>query len=111
VEPHRLIVRARRRAGLSQAELARRAATSQPTLSDYEAARKAPTATTLARILAACGERLDTRPAARPVRTRGAAELADAGRTLLDVLELAAELPTRHEPAITYPGLPRPARR
>jgi transcriptional regulator with XRE-family HTH domain len=110
MEPHRLIRGARQRAGLSQAELARRAATSQPTLSDYEAGRKVPSAATPARLLAACGERLEAREATRPVRTRSPAELAAAGRTLLDVLDLAAALPSRHERAIPYPGLPRPQR-
>ena len=42
-------------AGLSQAELARRAATSQPTVAAYEAGRKSPTWRTLVRVTEAAG--------------------------------------------------------
>jgi transcriptional regulator with XRE-family HTH domain len=57
-----LIVRARHDAGLSQLDLARRAGTSRPTLSAYEHGRKAPTADTLERLLAAAGFRLEAVP-------------------------------------------------
>jgi transcriptional regulator with XRE-family HTH domain len=57
-----LIVRARTWAGLGQTELAARAGTSRPTLSAYEHGRKAPTADTLERVLAAAGARLDVVP-------------------------------------------------
>ncbi len=50
-----LLERARRDAGLSQGELALRAATSRTTLSAYEHDRKSPTLATAARVLAACG--------------------------------------------------------
>jgi transcriptional regulator with XRE-family HTH domain len=50
-----LIKLARRDAGLSQRELARRAGTSQATLSAYEAGRKSPSLDTLARIVRAAG--------------------------------------------------------
>ncbi len=53
-----LIKRARLDAGLSQRQLAARAATSQPTLSAYERGTKSPSAATLVRILAAAGHRL-----------------------------------------------------
>jgi transcriptional regulator with XRE-family HTH domain len=56
------MTQARVRAGLSQLELARRAGTSRPTLSAYERGRKAPTADTLERLLAATGFRLDAQP-------------------------------------------------
>lgn len=49
---------ARRDAGLSQRELARRAGTSQATLSAYEAGRKSPSLDTLARIVRAAGSDL-----------------------------------------------------
>ncbi len=48
--------------GLSQAELARRAGTSRPTLSAYERGRISPTLATFERILAAAGYRLSTKP-------------------------------------------------
>jgi len=50
-----LLVDARRAAGLSQAELARRAGTSRPTLSAYEHGRTVPTLRTAQRVLAAAG--------------------------------------------------------
>jgi transcriptional regulator with XRE-family HTH domain len=57
-----LLVRVRRAAGLSQAELARRAGTSRPTLSAYERGRKSPSLDTLGRLFAAAGFELDARP-------------------------------------------------
>jgi transcriptional regulator with XRE-family HTH domain len=57
------MLREAREAGRSsQEELARRAGTSRPTLSAYEHGRKAPTADTLERLLAAAGFRLDAIP-------------------------------------------------
>lgn len=53
-----LIKLARHDAGLSQRELARRAGTSQATLSAYEAGRKSPSLDTLARIVRAAGQDL-----------------------------------------------------
>jgi transcriptional regulator with XRE-family HTH domain len=46
---------ARQRAGLSQEELARRAATSQAAISVYESGRRSPSVATLSRILSAAG--------------------------------------------------------
>jgi len=45
----------RRTAGLTQAELARAAGTSQPTIAAYESGRKSPTLNTLTRIARAAG--------------------------------------------------------
>lgn len=53
-----LIKQARYRSGLSQRELARRAGTSQATLSAYESGRKSPSLDTLARIIRAAGQDL-----------------------------------------------------
>ena len=50
-----LIHMARRQAGLTQQELAGRAATSQAAISAYESGRRSPSVDTLARILAATG--------------------------------------------------------
>ncbi len=50
-----LIRMARRRAGLTQAELARRAGTSQSAVSSYESGRRSPSVATLCRIVAAAG--------------------------------------------------------
>ncbi|MFA9271304.1 MAG: helix-turn-helix transcriptional regulator [Baekduiaceae bacterium] len=106
MDPARTLRDARLNAGLTQAELAARAGTSQATLSAYERGRKEPSLATLDRLLRATGRRLATAPAARqPTR----AELARASRQLADVLELATALPTRHEPALRYPPLRRAA--
>jgi predicted nucleotidyltransferase/DNA-binding XRE family transcriptional regulator len=53
-----LLRRTRAGAGLSQAQLAERAGTSQPALARYEAGTVLPTLPTLERLLAACGRRL-----------------------------------------------------
>lgn len=50
-----LLLDARRRAGLSQEQLARRAGVARPLISQYETGRKDPSLTTLARIIEACG--------------------------------------------------------
>ena len=87
---------ARRRAGLTQSQLARRSGTSQATLSAYETGRKDPSVATLSRILGAAGARLTVEPG----------PFATNGRTLEQVVELAAALPTRHERALRFPRLP-----
>jgi len=53
--PGALIETARLRAGLSQQELAARAATTQGAISSYESGRKVPSLDTLERILAGAG--------------------------------------------------------
>jgi transcriptional regulator with XRE-family HTH domain len=62
VKTSALLEHARVVAGLSQAELARRAGTSRPTLSAYEHGRKSPTMATAARLLARAGFELVTQP-------------------------------------------------
>ena len=62
--PAQLIEVARREAGLTQAEVARHAGTSQPAVARYERGIEVPTIPTLERVLAACGRRL-TMTAAR----------------------------------------------
>ena len=54
-----LIREVRSRTGLTQAQLAARAGTSQPTLAAYEAGKKQPSLSTLNRIITASGMRLD----------------------------------------------------
>lgn len=104
--PGRLIRRAREDASLTQAQLAERSATSQATLSAYESGRKSPTAATLARILAAAGYRLTATPASRAVVTPGRAAHERTARTLSEVLDLAAALPTAHRDELGFPRLP-----
>ena len=57
-----LLAQARRRAGLSQDEVAQRAGTSRPTLSSYEHGHRSPILSTAARILAASGHELAAVP-------------------------------------------------
>jgi len=95
----------RLRSGLTQAELARRAHTSQATISSYESGRKQPSTSTLERLLNAAGWRLTVDRRERPVIERSHAELSVAGRVLTDVLGLAEALPARHTRQLRYPRL------
>jgi transcriptional regulator with XRE-family HTH domain len=102
---------ARTRAGLTQAQLAHRAGTSQATVSAYEHGRKEPSAETLGRLLAASGSRLAVVPGSNAVVRPAAAQLARAGRGLVDVMLLAEALPTRHDPQLRFPPAASFARR
>ena len=94
---------ARLSAGLSQSELARRAGTSQATISAYESGAKRPSVETLSRLLAASGRRLSVpAPAAR--RARGA-EMERRGRILAEVMALAETFPARRRARLDYPRL------
>ena len=53
-----VIREARRRSGLSQAELARRAGVSQPVITAYESGRREPGLSMLAKLVDASGHRL-----------------------------------------------------
>src|SRR5436305_991184 len=70
MEVAKALAEARRRAGLTQSQLARRAGTSQATVSAYESGRKVPSIETFARLLAATGSQLAVveAPARRPSR-------------------------------------------
>lgn len=94
--------RARQRAGLSQEELARRAGTSQATISAYENGAKEPSLRTLDRVLAAAGARLTLAPGA-PGWLR---DPEVAGRRFSEVLALAEALPARRRGELRYPRLP-----
>jgi transcriptional regulator with XRE-family HTH domain len=96
---------ARRRARLSQAEVAARARTSQSTVSAYESGAKQPSLATLTRLLAVTGRRLTAETVPRHVREPSATEHGRAARALADVLSLAEALPTRHEPELRFPRL------
>jgi transcriptional regulator with XRE-family HTH domain len=73
-----LIAWARRAAGLSQSELARRAGTSRPTLSAYEHGRKSPSLDTAERLLGGAGFELVARPRVTFTAVRG-----PRGRTIV----------------------------
>lgn len=100
-----IISSARTNAGLSQANLAARAGTSQATVSAYESGTKEPSLATLERLLAATGWRLAVEPSPRRLVPRTDAELERAGQVLADVLALAEALPVRHSPALRHPPL------
>ena len=57
--PDAVVLEARLAAGLSQRELARRAGTSQPAIARYERGAAVPSWSTLERIAAACGRRVE----------------------------------------------------
>lgn len=77
-----LLREARRRAGISQSELARRCGVSRPTVNAYERGRREPGADALARLLEGAGLRLAVvRPARYP-------DARAAGRDLEDLLGL-----------------------
>lgn len=90
---------ARRRAQLSLRELAARAATSHSALAAYESGRKVPTVDTFERVLRAAGftATIDLEPAI------GGPDAGDRGRELVEVLDLAARFPARHEPTLRFP--------
>jgi transcriptional regulator with XRE-family HTH domain len=96
---------ARLQAGLTQAQLAARAGTSQATLSAYESGSKQPTLATFSRLLRAAGARLsvEQEPPQRIEPSRR------AGKRLVQVLQLAEALPVRHERTLRYPRLDRAA--
>jgi transcriptional regulator with XRE-family HTH domain len=99
----RMLREARRTAGLTQRALAARAGTSQAAVADYEAGRKVPGVTTLERLLGACGAELRM---ARVPGGRTRADLAEAGRRLVEVMGLAAALPSRPPGPIGFPPFP-----
>ena len=99
----------RAQAGLTQAELAERAGTSQATISAYESGAKQPSVATFSRLLAAAGARLAVEAGGAPRVEPSRAELERSGRTLAQVIALAEALPARHQRELRYPRLDRAA--
>jgi transcriptional regulator with XRE-family HTH domain len=97
--PATLLRAVRRRRGLTQAELARRAGTSQPVLSAYERGRRDPTYSTLRKLVAAAGEVLEIGAAPAPSDLPPPATDEEHARRLLDVLSVADAIPTRRRSA------------
>jgi uncharacterized protein len=95
MEPGELLRTVRRRRGLTQEELARRAGTSQPVISAYEHGRRDPTVGTLRRMIEAAGERLRVAASAPASDLPPPADLDEHARRLLDVLSLADAIPHR----------------
>jgi transcriptional regulator with XRE-family HTH domain len=84
-----LIRGARQAAGITQVELADRAGTAQPAVAAYESGGKTPNFTTLERLLGACEH--DIEVLAHPRVRRGAASLAELGKTIEGDLEQGHE--------------------
>jgi transcriptional regulator with XRE-family HTH domain len=95
----RVLRTARGRSGLTLRALAARAGTSHSALAAYEAGRTIPTVATCDRILRAAGYELGQE--LRPVV--GGIDRTARGRELIEVLELAAQFPARHEPTLGFP--------
>ena len=93
--PGELLQTVRRRRGLTQGELARRAGTSQPVISAYEHGRRDPTLGTLRRMIEAAGEQLVVTAGAPASDVPPSADLDEHARRLLDVLSLADAVPHR----------------
>jgi transcriptional regulator with XRE-family HTH domain len=97
-----LLFEARKRAGITQRELARRGGVTAPVLSAYERGRRQPGADVLARLVAAAGFDLQL------VRT--APRVVDAQRSnerLMDVLGLADAIGRRRDRGpLRFPPLP-----
>lgn len=98
--PSSLVEEIRRRSGLSQAELARRAGLPRSVFNVYLRGRREPGADALLRIAAAAGLDLQPTPRRPPV------DAAQASRRLVQVLELAEALPYRPRESLGYPHLP-----
>jgi uncharacterized protein len=90
-----LIRQVRRRRGITQAELARRAGTSQPVVSAYEHGHRDPTYSTLHRLIAAGGESLELHARVPASDVPPALDDAERGRRLVDVLALADAISSR----------------
>jgi transcriptional regulator with XRE-family HTH domain len=88
------------RSGLSQAELARRAAMPRSVVNAYVRGKREPGADALSRLASAGGLELRLAPRKPPV------DVERASRILVQVLELAEALPFRPRPELGYPSLP-----
>jgi uncharacterized protein len=100
MEPGALLRAARRRQGLSQAEVARRAGTSQPVISAYERGRRDPTYRTLRRLVEATGERLRVDSVVAASDLSPPRDVEEHARRLLDVLSVADAVPRRRRSAV-----------
>jgi transcriptional regulator with XRE-family HTH domain len=94
-----LLLEARARAGVNQAEMARRADVPRSVVCAYEHGRRQPGADMLQRLLSAVGYRLDLAP-------RAVVDEATVGRQLPQLLDLADALPSGRLGPLRYPRLP-----
>jgi transcriptional regulator with XRE-family HTH domain len=94
-----LIAEMRARSGLTQAQLARRAALPRSVVNAYERGKREPGTAALAHLAASAGFELELSPAPRRV------DPERAGRILSQVLDLAESLPTRRRGQLQFPPL------
>jgi uncharacterized protein (DUF2345 family) len=71
----------------------------------YESGDRDPGFATLERLLAAAGARIRVERGHARVRTPSRAQIERVNRQLMDVLDLAERLPTRHGPTLDFPRL------
>jgi transcriptional regulator with XRE-family HTH domain len=90
-----LLQTVRRRQGLTQLELARRAGTSQPVISAYEHGRRDPSLQTLRKLVEAGGERLIVEAKVPETDAPTSMGVAEHARRLLDVLSVVDAIPIR----------------
>lgn len=105
--PGELISLVRQRNGLSQAELAARAGTSQPVISAYEHGRRDPSTQTLRRLIAAGGEQLLLSVSASSSDLPPPVTPREHGERLVDLLLLADAVGTTARPPRAKLGFPR----
>lgn len=86
----------RRRAGLSQPELARRSGVASTLISTYENGRRVPSGDALVRLIEACGGSVDVTTTVERARPAAAA--------LEQVVAIAMALPRRDAGPLTYPS-------
>ena len=116
MQPSDLLRRARERSGLTQAQLARAAGTSQPVISAYEHGQRDPSIGTLERLIHAAGHelRLDAvRPTLEADRLPPPRSLDEHGQRLVEVLHLAEAIPRRQprSPELDVPRMVSTSRR
>lgn len=108
-----LVRTARRRSGLTQAQLAARVGTSQPVISAYEHGARDPSTATLRRLVAGTGARLELRLAEQASDLPQLTSPEEHAAALVDVLLLADAIPVRRDPApLRFPRIDsgRPSR-
>ena len=101
----RALHHARRRAKLTQRQLAAATGVAQPTIARIERGLEVPRVDTLDRLVRAAGFALEAGLGARPP----AGDAAARARELVDALDLAAAFPAEHDAELRFPRFGAPA--